>query len=143
MESDELTNGCPVMGPATSGEKEMMNRRTLLGGALGGAAALAQPARSKPRNVIFVLTDDHRYDAMGFLKGQDWLETPQMDRMAREGCHFQNAFVTTSLCSPSRASILTGKYAHKHRIVDNNTAIPKGTTLFPKYLQQAGYATAF
>jgi len=80
---------------------------------------------------------------MGFLKGQEWLETPQMDRMAREGCHFPNAFVTTALCSPSRASILTGQYAHRHRIIDNNTPIPKGTVLFPQHLQQAGYATAF
>lgn len=128
-----------------------MNRRHALGGLLGGAAsALAQgpqtPLRrtgEKPRNIIFVLTDDHRYDAMGFLKGQEWLETPQMDRMAREGVYFKNAFVTTALCSPSRATILTGKYAHSHRIVDNNTAIPPGTTFFPQYLQQAGYRTAF
>lgn len=128
-----------------------MNRRHALGGLLGGAAsALAQgpqtPLRrtgEKPRNIIFVLTDDHRYDAMGFLKGQEWLETPQMDRMAREGVYFKNAFVTTALCSPSRATILTGKYAHSHRIVDNNTPIPPGTTFFPQYLQQAGYRTAF
>lgn len=129
-----------------------MNRRSMLGGlAAGAASALAQQgalprlARNgkKPRNVIFILSDDHRYDAMGFLKGQEWLETPQMDRMAREGCHFPNAFVTTALCSPSRASVLTGKYAHKHRIIDNNTPIPPGTTLFPQYLQQAGYSTAF
>jgi N-acetylglucosamine-6-sulfatase len=80
---------------------------------------------------------------MGFLNGQEWLETPHMDRMAREGCHFPNAFVTTALCSPSRASILTGQYAHRHRIIDNNTSIPKGTTLFAQYLQQAGFATAF
>jgi N-acetylglucosamine-6-sulfatase len=122
----------------------------MLGG-LAGGAAVAQTARlgrlarsgAKPRNVIFVLSDDHRYDATGFLKGQAWLETPQMDRMAREGVHFPNAFVTTALCSPSRASILTGVYAHQHRIIDNNTRIPAGTILFPQYLQAAGYATAF
>ena len=129
-----------------------MNRRKMIEGLLGGAAStMAQSSRlerlrktgSKPRNVIFILSDDHRYDAMGFLKGQDWLETPQMDRMAGEGCHFPNAFVTTALCSPSRASILTGQYAHRHRIIDNNTQIPAGTILFPQYLQQAGYSTAF
>ena len=126
-----------------------MKRRNLLGGlAAGAAASLAQtaaPARSggKPRNVIFILADDHRYDAMGFLKGQEWLETPHMDRMAREGCHFPNAFVTTALCSPSRASVLTGKYAHRHRIIDNNTPVPPGTVMFPQHLQKAGYATAF
>ncbi|MCC7234456.1 MAG: sulfatase [Bryobacterales bacterium] len=126
-----------------------MKRRSLLGGlAAGAATSLAQTAQTsrtggKPRNVIFILADDHRYDAMGFLKGQEWLETPQMDRMAREGCHFPNAFVTTALCSPSRASVLTGKYAHRHRIIDNNTPIPPGTVMFPQHLQKAGYATAF
>ncbi|MCC6291423.1 MAG: sulfatase [Bryobacterales bacterium] len=126
-----------------------MKRRNLLGGlAAGAVSSLAQtaaPARSggKPRNVIFILADDHRYDAMGFLKGQEWLETPHMDRMAREGCHFPNAFVTTALCSPSRASVLTGKYAHRHRIIDNNTPVPPGTVMFPQHLQKAGYATAF
>ena len=80
---------------------------------------------------------------MGFLKAQPWLRTPQMDRMASEGVHFKNAFVTTALCSPSRASVLTGVYAHRHRIVDNNTPIPAGTTFFPAYLQKAGYKTGF
>lgn len=110
-------------------------------------AASAAPSflrqQRRPRNVVLVLTDDHRYDAMGFLKGQDWLETPHMDRLAREGAYFKNAFVTTALCSPSRASILTGRYAHEHGIVDNNTPIPPGTRFFPQELQQAGYETAF
>lgn len=103
----------------------------------------AAQAQGKRRNVIFILSDDHRYDAMGFLKGQPFLETPNMDRLASEGAHFKNAFVTTALCSPSRASILTGSYAHKHKVVDNNTAIPRGTVFFPSYLQKAGYQTAF
>jgi N-acetylglucosamine-6-sulfatase len=120
----------------------MLNRReALLGMAVLPAAALAQ--RGRRRNVIFILTDDHRHDALGFLKAQPWLETPQLDRLAREGAHFKNAFVTTALCSPSRASILTGAYAHKHRIVDNNTPIPKGTVFFPSHLQKAGYRTGF
>ncbi len=106
------------------------------------ALVVAQPNRP-PRNVIFILTDDHRFDAIGFLKGQPFLETPHLDSLARDGAHLKNAFVTTALCSPSRASILTGKYAHKHKVIDNNTAIPKGTTFFPSYLQKAGYKTAF
>jgi N-acetylglucosamine-6-sulfatase len=118
-----------------------MTRRTLLGSL--GAAAVASAQRQKPRNVIFILSDDHRYDAMGFMKAQEWLKTPNLDRLAAEGAHFKNAFVTTALCSPSRASILTGVYAHRHRIVDNNTPIPPGTTYFPAYLQKAGYKTAF
>jgi|RhiMethySRZTD1v2_1073278.scaffolds.fasta_scaffold01837_18 N-acetylglucosamine-6-sulfatase len=103
---------------------------------------LARLPGAKPRNVIFILADDHRYDAMGFL-GHPFLETPQMDAIARNGVHLQNAFVTTALCSPSRASILTGLYAHRHRVVDNNNPVPAGTVFFPQYLQQAGYETAF
>ena len=116
-----------------------MNRRQFL--AAAGGALQAQAPRK--RNIIYILSDDHRYDAMGFLKAQPWLETPNLDRLAMEGVHFKNAFVTTALCSPSRASVLTGVYAHKHRIVDNNTAIPAGTVFFPSYLQKAGYKTGF
>lgn len=97
----------------------------------------------KPRNIIFILTDDHRYDFMGFTGKVSWLETPNMDRMAAEGAWFKNAFVTTSLCSPSRASILTGMYSHTHKIVDNQAPNPGNLTYFPQYLQGAGYQTAF
>ncbi|TWT79231.1 Arylsulfatase [Planctomycetes bacterium CA13] len=96
----------------------------------------------KPRNVVFILTDDHRYDAMGFM-GHPFLKTPNLDAIANNGVHVKNAFVTTSLCSPSRASILTGLYTHKHRVIDNNRTVPEGTVFFPQYLQNAGYSTAF
>ena len=95
-----------------------------------------------PRNVVFILSDDHRYDAMGFL-GHPFAKTPAMDSMAANGAHVKNALVTTSLCSPSRASILTGLYTFRHRVIDNNRPIPPGTVYFPQYLQKAGYATAF
>ena len=104
--------------------------------------AVAKRDGVKPRNVIFILTDDHRYDAMRFM-GHPFLETPHMDSMAKNGVHLKNAFVTTSLCSPSRASILTGLYTHKHRVIDNNRLVPPGTIFFPQYLQRAGYSTAF
>jgi N-acetylglucosamine-6-sulfatase len=120
-----------------------MTRREMLAAAAAQVAPLRERKASKPRNVVFILTDDHRYDALGFMKAQSFLETPNLDRMAAGGAHMKNAFVTTALCSPSRATILTGVYAHKHRIVDNNTAIPPGTTFFPQHLQKAGYSTAF
>ncbi|MCD6050006.1 MAG: betC 1, partial [Verrucomicrobia bacterium] len=97
---------------------------------------------TKPRNIVFILADDHRYDAMGFM-GHPFLETPNMDFLAKNGVHLKNAFVSTALCSPSRASILTGLYPHKHKIVDNNTPIQPGTIYFSQYLKQAGYQTAF
>ncbi len=96
-----------------------------------------------PRNVIFILSDDHRYDFMGFTGKVPGLETPNMDRMAARGAHIRNAFVSTSLCSPSRASILTGQYAHTHRIVDNSAPAPGDNVYFPEHLQKAGYQTAF
>jgi N-acetylglucosamine-6-sulfatase len=96
----------------------------------------------KPRNVVFILTDDHRYDAMSFM-GHQFAQTPHLDSLARQGVHVKNAFVTTSLCSPSRASILTGLYTFRHRVIDNNRPIPPGTVYFPQYLQRAGYATGF
>ncbi len=97
---------------------------------------------AKPRNVVFILSDDHRYDAMSFL-GHQFAQTPHMDSMAANGVHLKNAFVTTSLCSPSRASILTGLYTFRHRVIDNNRLVPDGTLFFPQYLQKAGYATAY
>ena len=106
--------------------------------------AWAQSQKSAVQNVVFILSDDHRYDLMGFMEeAPDWLETPSLDRLAAEGAHLKNAFVSTSLCSPSRASILTGQYMHHHRVVDNQRAVPEGTVFFPSYLQAAGVQTAF
>jgi N-acetylglucosamine-6-sulfatase len=76
-------------------------------------------------------------------EGPAFLETPNLDRMAKQGAHFRNAFVTTSLCSPSRATILTGQYMHHHRVVDNQRPVADGTRFFPEYLQEAGYTTGF
>jgi N-acetylglucosamine-6-sulfatase len=132
------------------------NRRTFIqsiGAATAFPALIAQASEEpaplqklrdgKPRNVVLILSDDHRYDFMGFMGRPSFLQTPHMDRMAAGGAHLQNAFVTTALCSPSRASILTGQLSHRHGIVDNNTDVPAGTIFFPQYLQQAGYRTGF
>jgi N-acetylglucosamine-6-sulfatase len=133
-----------------------MDRRHFLDLAWRGATAFAllgaagRPGRSAGRdktarrNIVLVLSDDHRYDFLRFLpQAPAFLETPNMDRMAQQGAHLVNAFVSTSLCSPSRASILTGQYMHHHHIVDNQRPEPPGTTFFPQCLQQAGYQTAF
>jgi arylsulfatase A-like enzyme len=136
-------------------KRNNFSRRTFLQstGAASLTLGLAAAAREKqdlqklpgrkPRNVIFILSDDHRYDFMGFMNKVKFLETPHMDRMARDGAHIENAFVTTSLCSPSRASILTGLFSHRHGVVDNQTDIQPGLTFFPEYLPQLGYETAF
>jgi N-acetylglucosamine-6-sulfatase len=145
-----------VQGTVGMATRSCWNRRDFLGiagcGAAGwallGAGGLAlwgaMNGKNKRRNIVFVLSDDHRYDFMSFVKGSPaFLETPNMDRMAREGAHLTNAFVSTSLCSPSRASILTGRYMHNHQVVDNQRPVPAGTVFFPQYLQRAGYETAF
>lgn len=95
-------------------------------------------------NVIFILSDDHRYDFMSCVEGcPKFLTTPNLDRIAAEGALFKNAFVTTSLCSPSRASILTGQFMHHHNVVDNQREVPSGTQFFPMFLQADGYQTGF
>ena len=120
----------------------------LISAAIAGGSSTTAVARQqlsklsesgKPLNVVFILSDDHRYDYMGFVGKVPWLETPAMDRMAREGAWIRNAFVTTSLSSPSRASILTGMYSHSHKVVDNSSPMPAGLTVCPEYLQQVGY----
>ena len=102
-----------------------------------------QNIKQERMNIIFILSDDHRYDAMGFIGKIQGLQTPGMDRMATEGVHLKNAFVTTALCSPSRASILTGQYAHTHTVVDNDAPLPRNLTFFPQYLQKQGYQTSY
>ena len=100
----------------------------------------AAPLPERP-NIIFILMDDLRWDEMDY----PFVNVPNIRRIAREGVRFRNAFVTTPLCSPSRASILTGQYAHKHGITDNTDRSPRSHELvtFPRLLHDAGYETAF
>ena len=101
-------------------------------------------AEAPVRNLVILLSDDHRYDFMScHTNAPEFLETPGLDRMAAEGALLANAFVSTSLCSPSRASILTGQYMHRHRVVDNQRPVPAGTVVFPQLLQKAGFETAY
>jgi len=95
----------------------------------------------KPYNIVFILVDDLRFDAMGFLT--PGLKTPNIDFLAKNGAYFPNAVVTSSLCSPSRATILTGQTTRNHHVVDNTNSSEAGLVFFPKYLQEAGYQTAF
>ena len=99
-------------------------------------------AQQKNPNIIFILTDDHRWDALSSM-GHAVIQTPNLDRLAGEGVMFTNAFVTTSLCSPSRASFLTGQYAHRHGVVTNHTPWDNRNITFLELLKQAGYETAF
>jgi len=93
-------------------------------------------------NVLVILCDDLRWDALS-CTGNSHVQTPHIDRLAQEGVLFQNAFCTTSLCSPCRASILSGLYAHVHKVTNNFTEYPKDLASFPRSLQAAGYETAY
>jgi N-acetylglucosamine-6-sulfatase len=106
--------------------------------AFGQASAVQTP---RP-NIVFVLVDDMRWDEMR-VAGHPFIDTPNMDRLAREGMRFTNAFATTPLCSPSRASFLTGQYAHTNGIIDNTARASHDLPTFPRELQKAGYRTGF
>lgn len=97
-------------------------------------------ATDKP-NIIFIFTDDHAYQAISAY-GSMINHTPNIDRIAREGMRFDRALVTNSICAPSRAVILTGKYSHLNGVLDNRLRFDGSQQTFPKLLQAAGYQTA-
>ncbi len=108
------------------------------------AVIAADAAAAERPNLVVVVVDDLRWDDLG-VAGHPFVETPAIDRMAREGARFLNAFAATPLCSPSRASILTGQHAHTHGIVDN-TARDAASHALPTFaipLERAGYRTGF
>jgi len=105
----------------------------------GGGASGDPPQRP---NIVFILTDDHTVRGLSCY-GSELIDTPNLDRIADEGVRFDNAFVTNSLCAPSRASMLTGKYSHKHGVQENifgdKEPFDNTQMTFPKRLNEAGY----
>ncbi len=99
------------------------------------------PAASDKPNIIFVFTDDHAYQAISAY-GSMINHTPHLDRIARDGMRFDRALVTNSICAPSRAVILTGKYSHLNGVLNNRLEFDGSQQTFPKLLQVAGYQTA-
>ena len=100
---------------------------------------MATPARP---NILFSMCDDQRHDCMS-CAGHPVITTPAMDRLAREGVRFANAFTAVPLCAPSRASHLSGVYPHCHGAVHNQAAIDPDLPTWPEQLQAAGYRTGF
>ena len=109
----------------------------LLFGTLG---ACTEQSSSRP-NILLVFTDDHAAHAVSAY-GSVINETPNIDRLAAEGMLFENAFVTNSICAPSRATILTGQYGHLNGVPTNYDTLHATTLTFPKLLREAGYQTA-
>lgn len=126
--------------------REFLRTAAIAGLALNPMVSRAVEAANEPArpNFVFVLIDDLRYD-LAHCTGNPIAKTPNIDRIARDGVMFKNAFVTISLCSPSRASFLTGRYAHSHGVYQNETRpeLDPAIETWPKTLQQAGYDTAF
>lgn len=100
------------------------------------------PAQTKRPNIIFIFSDDHAYQAISAY-GSQLAQTPNIDRIAREGVLFTHAMVTNSICGPSRATLLTGKYSHKNGYPLNEQKFDVNQTLFPRLLQENGYQTAW
>ncbi len=126
-----------------------MTRRDWLGLMAGVSLAACDTAGERPvapeglPNIVVVLIDDLAVDVMGGSTRYPFLQTPNLDRIRREGATFTNAFVTTSLCSPSRASLLTGLHAHVHGVLANDRGdLVGGVNTFPGLLQVLGYRTA-
>ena len=96
---------------------------------------------TQPPNIIYIMSDDHAYQAISAY-GYDLIETPNIDRLAREGAIFNKSFVTNSICAPSRAVMLTGKYSHINGKINNSIPFDWDQMNVAKILQTAGYQTA-
>jgi N-acetylglucosamine-6-sulfatase len=109
----------------------------------GGVPAPTGDPPRQPPAIVLIFADDQRYDTLG-CTGHPFVRTPNLDRIAREGALFENAFVITPLCCPSRATVLSGLYTHGNGVSNNGMDLDYGTTrILPQYLQERGYATAF
>ena len=117
---------------------------------LTGIAAVAgtscsQPsgeqAAQKPLNILYIMTDDHSFQTLSAYDGR-YIQTPNIDRIAKDGVRFTNSFVANSISGPSRACMLTGKHSHKNGFIDNAHTFDGSQQTFPKLLRQAGYQTA-
>ena len=103
----------------------------------------AQSSAEKRPNIIIIVSDDHAYQAISAYGG-GLMKTPNIDRIAKAGARFDKAYVTNSICGPSRAVILTGKYSHKNGFRDNESSIFDGSQdSFIKQLGKNGYQTAW
>lgn len=107
----------------------------------GNPPARVQKGENSRPNIVFIITDDHAYQALSAYDNK-LIETPHIDRLAREGMLFKKAFVTNSICSPSRAVALTGKFSHLNSVRDNLDVFDTTQMTFPKLLQRDGYQTA-
>jgi arylsulfatase A-like enzyme len=106
------------------------------------AVCFATAGYSQQRlNIIYIMSDDHDAAAISAYN-RSFIHTPNIDRIAKEGMLFMNAFVGNSICSPARATLLTGQHSHKNGVKDNRTRFDSSRMTMPKLLQASGYQTA-
>lgn len=103
-------------------------------------AALGQKAKDARPNIVYIIADDVSWDDLGCY-GNPAVHTPNIDQLARQGMRFDNVYLTTSSCSPSRNSILSGRYPHNTGAAELHTPLPQEQIPFPLLLKQAGYYT--
>lgn len=124
-------------------------QRRILGTLIAGAAlcllmswnAVAQPPEDSRPNVVLIIGDDISFDDFGCY-GHPTIRTPNVDALAASGLRFTNAYLTTSQCSPTRCSVITGRYPHNTGAPELHTPLPAGQVMFPAILKAAGYYTA-
>ena len=116
-----------------------LSRRQFLAGAAGGACSL-RAATVRP-NILFLMVDEMRWDAMG-CERHPIVKTPNLDRLAREGVRFAKTYTVSPVCSPARASVFTGRYAHVHGVTMNGIPAHNGEIFLPSILRHHGYHTA-
>ncbi|MHC4527371.1 MAG: sulfatase-like hydrolase/transferase, partial [Planctomycetota bacterium] len=109
-------------------------------GCITGTKPSGVSAENRP-NIVFIMSDDHASHAISCY-GSRINRTPNIDRLAAEGMRFSNCLGVNSLCSPSRAAILTGKYPHVNGVTTNRVPLDDSQQTFPRLLQKAGYETA-
>ena len=127
-----------------------MNLKFWLLAVVAGAGWTTGTSADDRPNFLFIYTDDQRWDALGVVQKEQgeaarfpWFQTPNLDRLASEGVRFRNAFVVSSLCAPSRAAFLTGRYNHHNGIVNNHTPFPTDAVTWASLLRGAGYQTGY
>ncbi len=114
---------------------------TVLVPSILGQSPLANDSKRSQPNIVFIFSDDHALQAIGAY-GSKINQTPNLDRIAKEGAVFRNSFCANSICGPSRACILTGKHSHLNGFLRNGNRFDGSQTTFPQLMQHAGYQTA-
>lgn len=118
----------------------LLSGLALVAAAAGCSHTAPEPSPTKRLNILFIMSDDHAIQAVGAY-GSNRNRTPNMDRLAAEGMRLENCFAVNSICGPSRAAILTGKYGHTNGFRRNMLRFDTSQQTFQRLIQESGYQT--